>query len=49
MSDRVGHRLRTGRRGARPPGFEREAYKQRNTVERCIDRLEQWHGAPARP
>ncbi|MFJ3808649.1 hypothetical protein ACIPWE_20110 [Streptomyces sp. NPDC090073] len=44
VSDGVGHRLRRGRRGARPPGFEREAYKQRNTVERCIDRLEQWHG-----
>ncbi|MFD3729272.1 hypothetical protein [Streptomyces sp. NPDC058671] len=23
--------------GARPPAFDREAYKQRNTVERCIN------------
>ncbi|GGV90103.1 hypothetical protein GCM10010228_77880 [Streptomyces massasporeus] len=30
------HRLRRGSRGGRPPVFNREAYKQRNTVERCI-------------
>jgi transposase len=35
-SDQVGHRLRRGRLGGRPPGFDSEAYKQRNTVERCI-------------
>lgn len=34
-ADQRGHRLRRGRRGARPPAFDREAYKQRNTVERC--------------
>jgi len=30
--------------GGRPPAFDREAYKQRNTVERCINRLKQWRG-----
>jgi transposase len=31
-----------------PPGFDREAYKQRNTVERCINRLRQWRGLATR-
>ncbi|MGX1494929.1 transposase [Streptomyces tendae] len=43
-SDQVGHGLRRGRLGDRPPGFDSEAYKQRNTVERCINRLKQWRG-----
>ncbi|BBC34562.1 hypothetical protein SGFS_058560 [Streptomyces graminofaciens] len=47
-SDQVGHRLRRGRFGGRPPGFNSEAYKQRNAVERCINRLKQWHGLATR-
>ncbi|MET8666871.1 IS5 family transposase [Streptomyces tendae] len=47
-SDQVGHRLRRGRTGGRPPGFDAEAYKQRNTVERCINRLKQWRGLAMR-
>ncbi len=47
-SDQVSHRLRRGRFGGRPPGFDREAYKQRNTVERCINRLKQWRGLATR-
>lgn len=47
-SDQIGNRLRRGRQGGRPPGFDREAYKQRNTVERCINRLKQWRGLAAR-
>ncbi|MFF9811622.1 IS5 family transposase [Streptomyces coeruleorubidus] len=47
-SDQVGHRLRKGRRGGRPPAFDIEAYKQRNTVERCINRLKQWRGLATR-
>jgi transposase len=34
-ADQPGHRLRRGSRGGRPPAFDRETYKQRNTVERC--------------
>ncbi|MGV4988544.1 IS5 family transposase [Streptomyces sp. NRAIS4] len=33
--DQRAHRLRRGSRGGRPPAFDRETYKQRNTVERC--------------
>lgn len=47
-SDQIGHRLRRGRQGDRPPGFDRDAYKQRNTVERCIDRRMQWRGLATR-
>ncbi|MFI5831502.1 IS5 family transposase [Streptomyces sp. NPDC051578] len=47
-SDQIGHRLRRGRQGGRPPGFDAEAYKQRNTVERCINRLKQWRGLATR-
>jgi transposase len=32
-------RLARGRRGGRPPLFDAQAYKGRNVVERCINRL----------
>ncbi|MGW1155944.1 transposase [Streptomyces rubiginosohelvolus] len=35
-ADQIGHRLRRGRAGGRPPGFDAETYKERNAVERCI-------------
>lgn len=47
-ADQRGHRLRHGRLGGRPPAFDREGYKQRNTVERCINRLKQWRGIATR-
>ncbi|MEU1436444.1 IS5 family transposase [Streptomyces sp. NPDC005786] len=47
-ADQVGHRLRRGRTGGRPPGFDAETYKERNTVERCIARLKQWRGLAMR-
>jgi transposase len=47
-ADQRGHRLRRGSRGGRPPAFDRETYKQRNTVERCINRLKQWRGIATR-
>ncbi|MFD9621508.1 IS5 family transposase [Streptomyces virginiae] len=47
-SDQIGHRQRRGSHGGRPPCFDREAYKQRNTVERCINRLKQWRGLATR-
>ncbi|WP_445047445.1 IS5 family transposase [Streptomyces drozdowiczii] len=47
-SDQIGHRLRRGCAGGRPPAFDAEAYKQRNAVERCINRLKQWRGLAMR-
>lgn len=47
-ADQRGHRPRKGGRGGRPPSFDREAYKQRSTVERCINKLKQWRGLATR-
>ncbi|MEU3084845.1 transposase [Streptomyces albidoflavus] len=47
-ADQRGHRHRRGSRGGRPPAFDREAYKQRNTVERYINRLKQRRGIATR-
>ncbi|EFL29539.1 transposase [Streptomyces viridochromogenes DSM 40736] len=47
-ADQAANRKRLGRLGGRPPAFDREAYKQRNTVERCINRLKQWRGLATR-
>ncbi|WP_405499630.1 IS5 family transposase [Streptomyces anulatus] len=42
------NRKRRGSLGGRPPAFDRESYKQRNTVERCINKLKQWRGLATR-
>ncbi|MFE3121847.1 IS5 family transposase [Streptomyces hydrogenans] len=47
-SDQVGHRLRRGSAGGRPPAFDAEAHKQRNAVERCSNRFKQWRGLAKR-
>lgn len=47
-ADQAANRKRLGRRGGRPPAFDREACKQRNTVERCINRFKQWRGLATR-
>nr|BFD89722.1 transposase [Kitasatospora sp. Xyl93] len=47
-ADQIANRKRKGRAGGRPPAFDREAYKQRNTVERCINRLKNWRGLATR-
>jgi transposase len=38
-ADQARNRVRRGSRGGRPPGFDVEAYKQRNVVERAINKL----------
>ncbi|THA58046.1 hypothetical protein E6R62_06155 [Streptomyces sp. A1136] len=43
-ADQRGHRLRRGSRGGRPPAFDHETHKQRNTVERCSNRLKHSRG-----
>ncbi|MEL5956205.1 IS5 family transposase [Streptomyces sp. CLV115] len=47
-ADQIGHRLRRGRAGGRPPAFDADRYKERNAVERCIARLKQWRGLALR-
>jgi transposase len=38
-SDQGVNRLKRGSRGGRPPNFDADAYKQRNVVERAINKL----------
>ncbi|MFI0759986.1 IS5 family transposase [Streptomyces anulatus] len=47
-ADQAANRKRRGSHGGRPPAFDRDAYKQRNTVERCINKLKQWRGLATR-
>ncbi|MGW5138160.1 hypothetical protein ACWEPH_03695 [Nocardia beijingensis] len=34
--------------GGRPPAFDTDVYKQRNVVERCFNRLEQFRDLATR-
>jgi transposase len=46
--DQRERRKAKGRAGGRPPRFDTEIYAQRNTVERCFNRLKQWRGIATR-
>lgn len=37
--DQQANRAKLGSKGGRPPAFDAERYKERNTVERCINKL----------
>ena len=47
-ADQVRGRARRGSKGGRPPAFDPEAYKQRNTVERAFSRLRQHRAVATR-
>ena len=47
-SDQVARRAAKGSRGGRPPGFDKQIYRQRNVVERCFNRLKQWRALATR-
>jgi transposase len=46
--DQAARRAAKGSRGGRPPDFDRVAYRQRNVVERCFNRLKQWRDLATR-
>lgn len=48
IPERADQRERRARRGGRPPSFDAEAYRRRNVVERCVNRLKQWRGIATR-
>lgn len=39
--DQQANRQKLGSKGGRPPAFDRDRYKERNTVERCVNKLRQ--------
>ena len=47
-TDQIRHRTKRGSRGGRPPGFDTERYKQRNTAERCINKLKGFRAVATR-
>jgi transposase len=40
--DQKEQRKQKGSQGGRPPKFDRALYRERNWVERCVNRLKQW-------
>ena len=48
IPERSDQRERRAHRPGRKPAFDREAYRRRNVVERCINRLKQWRGLATR-
>ena len=46
--DQKAHRRARGRAGGRPPTFDSERYKQRNTAERCINKLKGFRAVATR-
>jgi transposase len=47
-ADQARNRRRRGSKGGRPPAFDREAYKQRNIVERAFCQLRQHRAVATR-
>jgi transposase len=47
-ADQQRHRRNRGRRGGRPSQFDRETYRRRNIVERCINRLKSFRDIATR-
>lgn len=46
--DHKAARLRRGSHGGRPPGFDKDRHKDRNTVERAIGRLKEFRAVATR-
>ena len=48
IPERKDQRNRHAARPGRRPSFDREAYRRRNVVERCVNRLKQWRAIATR-
>ena len=46
--DQKANRRNRGSAGGRPPAFDEQIYKERNTVERCISKLKQFRAVATR-
>lgn len=47
-SDQAGHRRNRGSAGGRPPKFDTDRYRGRNTIERSFNSHKQWRGIATR-
>ena len=47
-ADQAAYRRRKGSAGGRPPGFDRDRYARRGSVERGFCQLKQWRGLATR-
>ncbi len=47
-NDQQANRKRKGSAGGRPVGFDPDLYRQRNTVERCFQKIKTWRGLATR-
>ncbi|MBS2546960.1 transposase [Catenulispora sp. NL8] len=47
-SDSQAARLRKGSRGGRPPGFDKQCYGKRNSIEQAINKLKQFRAGATR-
>ena len=46
--DQKGHRKRRGSKGGRPVGYNAEAYRGRNVIERAFNKAKHWRGLATR-
>lgn len=42
-TDQAANRKKRGSRGGRPVSHDAALYKERNTAERCINKIKEWH------
>ena len=49
MKDQAANRRKKGSRGGRPVTYSAGLYRDRNTVERAINKLKDWRGIATRP
>lgn len=47
-TDQQANRKKKGSAGGRPVGFDPKLYRQRNTVERCFQKIKTWRGLATR-
>lgn len=48
IPERSDQREQRGKRPGRKPGFDKETYRRRNVVERCVSKLKQWRAIATR-
>ena len=48
IAGRSDQRARRAGKPGRKPAFDKDVYRRRNVVERCVNRLKQWRGVATR-